>query len=480
MMLAKWNLMPFTFFYRNFLIKPVSGIISSLLLITFVSPAFADNDNLLNKIHQLDSEFQELSEEFYQQNAIKGSGAKPNIDDLSIKIDTLSKDKLSTKIIDLIYSNIDTVRNNVDHPSIFPIIEVLLNQRETNLANSLFQDIKDGGDDFQLATIKFLFSKYHAQQFEWSKVNNLLKGITENLSEEHSAYALLLRGNALQHLKKHRQAETVYNNISESSEYYGPAQLNIAIAQIRQGWLTSATKTINNLIQQENSQINDEFTNRLYLVLGYAFLQKDYFRNSRDVFRKISQTSKYTNRALLGIALCAVNQKDFQGALNTLAILKAKDIDDISVDESYLLTTYVYEKLQQDEHVVSSSTEAMNYYQKRIVNLLDFEQQHINFNQIKFDKNSPVISIRNYRLEYVKNLPVFFLNNYQHLIYFSEINKSPELANKIALLINKFDETFQLIIKQIISTKVSYLKSYLNQARYGLARLYDNNEQEAQ
>ena len=479
-MQAKWNLKSFRFFYRNFSKVPVIGILSGLYLFSFNGPAFADKENLLTKINLLDNEFKAISGEFYQHHSNFNSESKPDIDDLFSQINTLTNNKQPDDAIQLIYSNIDTVRNNLDHPSVLIILEILLNHSETNLANSLYQQIKNEGDDFQLSTTRFLFAKYHAQNLEWSKVNTLLEDVNENLSEEHSAYALLLKGTALQHLKQHRQAIKVYLKIPADSEYYRHSQLNIAIAQIRQGWLTSATNTINKLIENDNKQIDDEFTNRLYLVLGYAFLQKDYYRNSRDVFRKISQTSIYANRALLGIALCAVNLEDFDSALNTLSLLKVNKNVDLSVDESYLLTSYVYEKLQHDENVVTSSTQAMNYYQKRITNLQALTKKTIDFNQLKFDKNSPVFSIQNNNIEYGNKYPVSFLTNYKQLIRFAELNKNTDLDKAIESSIAEYDVVFQTIISELIEIKLDYLKSYLNQARYGLARLYDDSRQEEQ
>ena len=89
------------------------------------------------------------------------------------------------------------------------------------------------------------------------------------------------------HLKKHRQAIENYNKVPASSEYYVYAQLNSAIANIRQGWWTDAQTTINDVIKNTHIDNSNELTNRLYLTLGYLLLQKEYFRDARNAFMKI-------------------------------------------------------------------------------------------------------------------------------------------------------------------------------------------------
>ena len=299
--------------------------------------------------------------------------------------------------------------------AVFTFTELLLEKNEWYSANSLFRRIKDEGDRSLLAEMQFIFAKYHAERLQWPQVNKLLNGVAVQLSADNAAYANLLNGTALQHMKKHRLAIENYNRVPASSQYYAYAQLNIAIANIRQGWWTDAQATINELIKHAGKDTSDELTNRLYLVLGYALLQKEYYRDARNAFRHIGLNSRYTNRALLGIGLTATSQGDFVGGLNALSILKDKKTFDLSVDESYLLVPYVYEKLQQELTVTAGYTEAMAYYQQRITELENIANQPADFLNTQYDENTASLIIDNNSLAYGQRIPNHLLIITGHL-----------------------------------------------------------------
>lgn len=462
----------FNRYHRAFRLYPVA-----LITLLFCHPLFADNKQIIKDIDILEKDFLKLSADFYQESS-NYSDARletiTNIDQLHKKVNLLIEDKYPIVAIQLLYLNIKTVLNNLDHRAVFTFTELLLENNEWSLANKLYQDIKQEGDRLILATIEFTLAKYHATRKEWAQVNKLLDDNISKLSPDDAAYAYLLNGSALQHLKKHREAIELYNKIDVDSRYYPYVQLNIAIANIRQGWWTDARTTINNLINKTAKGNSDELTNRFYLVLGYALLQKELYRDARDAFRHIGLDSRYTNRALLGIGLTATSQGDYIGGLNALTILKDKKTSDLFVDESYLLIPYVYEKLQQEITVTASYTEAMKYYQRRMAQLENIKNKHTEFTTLEYDENTFSIIIQGNSLNYGQQYPESFINNYRQLIEYMRVNKDPSTFKRIEKLIAKYDKLFQRIIDALIDQRKEYLKSYLNQSRYGLARLYDS------
>lgn len=477
-MSLKWNYKYYKWSYPHTLVS--IKFFSTLLLITACFSSQANEAELLNQMALFDSEFHTLSSEFYADKdnySTASSKVVTNFDEILNQVNILSSDKRYIEAIQFIHNNLQLIEKNLDHPEIFPVIELLLEHDEINLANNFYQTISRDGDDYHLATVNLLFARYHTSRYEWKRVVALLESISSELSEENSAYALLLQGNALQNIKLHGQAEESYKKIPVDSIYYRYAQLNLAITQIRRDWLTSAQITIKQLTQHSDVT-DDEFTNRVYLVLGYALLNKNYYRSAREVFRKVSQRSEYANRALLGIALCSINQNDLESALNALTGLKNKDSLELSVDESFLLITYVYEKLGQPESVIASSTEAMNYYETRIIDLQNINTQLVDLTQLQFEQNAPVFEINNNTVEYGKKFPKSFLSNYREILNFAQFNKNALLASKIEKLIASYKASFELVISELLSQKISYINSYLDQARYGLARLYDKSGQQ--
>src|SRR5690606_31020616 len=178
----------------------------------------------------------------------------------------------------------------------------------------------------------------------WDKAQQYLSAIeVQNaLTKAESDYTSIMRGIILQMHKKHRESVKHYDSITDTSDYYTYAQLNKAIAFIRQGWWTDAHIAINDALKKNTPKKLTELNNRLYLVLGYSQLQHEFYRDARQTFRNIALDSQYVNRALLGIGLCALHQGDFVGALNAFKLLQSKQQDDIFVTESYLLLAFVY------------------------------------------------------------------------------------------------------------------------------------------
>ena len=465
------------------IIKACSILISLVFCSAVIANQNSANSNpLIKKIHKLEKDYRKLSSAFYQNYSRKSTKELQPITDIAqllIRVNKLKDSNQSVKAIQLIYFNRKTIEDNLDTKALFKIIELLLEKNEWNLANTLYQQLKSEGDKSLLAPVQFIFAKYHAKRDEWKQVVKLLDGVFTDLSEENVAYAYLLHGSALQHIKKHRQAVNSYSKVPATSKYYSYAQLNTAIANIRQGWWTDAQTKIKHVLKVSNKTNKDELTNRLYLILGYALLQREYYRDARDAFRHIGLESRYTNRALLGIGLTATSQGDYIGGLNALTILKDKKTFDLSVDESYLLVPYVYEKLQQEMTVSTSYTDAMNYFTKRMHKLDKMSAKHIDFKYLDYDQKTMSLNIQNNSFNYGNKYPESFLNNFNQLYEFQKISKNSKFKKRISKLLSKYDATYQDVISDLADQRQGYLKSYLNQSRYGLARLYDSSNEKS-
>lgn len=436
----------------------------------------ASSSSVSAQFDKLDDQFKVISEAYYTANNTSTQPVIRNIDKLQSIFNEHMAHGRSIQAVQLLYANINTIKRHIDHPSSFEFLGLLLQENEWKLAVFIYEELKVLGDRTLLATGRFLFAKYHADRQQWQQVYDLLDGQLIELSNSDMDYGYLLHGTALQNLKRHRDAADSYKKISVNSQYYDYAQLNKAITDIRQGWWSDAQSTINTLLANSKKDNSDELINRLNLVLGYALLQHEYYRNARQAFRRIGLHSHYTNRALLGITLSATSQGDYIGGLNALKILKQNTIFDLSVDESYLLFPYVYEQLQQQVTVTASYTEAMEYYQSRINELNKAKSINYNLINTSYNKASSSIIINNNAFDLGRNYPESFFKNYQKLGQLINLSKSQRLTRKMHSLMEKYNKAFNQILSNVISERIEYLNSYLNQSRYGLARLYDNNQ----
>jgi hypothetical protein len=85
--------------------------------------------------------------------------------------------------------------------------------------------------------------------------------------------------------------------------------------------------------------------------------------------------------------------------------------------------------------------------------------------------------IDNNRLDYGEAYPESFIKNYQLLLQFDKNMANDPISRQLNELLEKYDRIYQRIVIVLVEERISYLKSYLNQSRYGLARLFDNNRE---
>jgi len=377
----------------------------------------------------------------------------------------------------IIFNNITVLNENYDDRNIFYIISILLNQNDTKTANALFDLINNEGDQALISNAAYIFATFSFKQEKWKKTLQLLDGIMSDLPEENYYHALLMQGISLQKLQKHRESIAYYEKIKPGSKNYLAARLNMAIANIKQGWWTDGHTIIQSALKSAEMEKQEEALNRLYLTLGYSLMNQEYYRDSRNYFRNIGIKSLFANRALLGITLSAASQNDFVGALSAAHILKNKKIRELPVDESYLLIPYFYEKLQQPTTASAGYLEAINYYQKRVSNIQSIIDSDINLENYSITINT-TLEINNNPVNFSRVYPAYFLENYLTLKtykkYFKYIHNE-KIKMEYNQLNAEYKTTIVKMIRTILKKRIGQLDSYMNQSRFGLARLYDNN-----
>ncbi|NOX43568.1 MAG: hypothetical protein GXP19_07540, partial [Gammaproteobacteria bacterium] len=311
------------------LIYGLLSFFTILFIILFILPSPAWGQAIsLSDIDKLNRRFQDFSSDFYKTLARQqGKDKIPTYAQLSQLHDATQKLEEKNRHIEtiaLIINNLTLIKNNTDVPSISYFLRLLLEHNEWHSAIDLFKNIEQNSNKIILSNAKYAFAKYYLKRQKWQRTLEYLEGIIADIVTDDAHYALLIKGISLQNLKKHRQAIKVYESIPNTSKYYAYATLNKAVAYIRQDWWTDAHLAINEILQQHRETVSNEMANRLFVVLGYSLIRKEYYRNARDSFRFVNLNSQYANQALLGLTLTAVNQNDYIGAINAANILKEK------------------------------------------------------------------------------------------------------------------------------------------------------------
>ena len=437
--------------------------------------------SLLADIENLDRRFKQLSTSIYtdaSKNLTLKSLKFSEIEELRKSVQLAVSQDNQFSAISKIHLNIPLIEENISEPAIAEFIEVLLKQNEFNTADQIFQFIKDDGDEFLIAQTSLIFAEYYNRRGDWKQVIQLLNIELGELSSEAFNRVNLLTGIALQHLRFHRKAVRIYQQIPSSSIDYPLAQLNIAVAHIRQDWWTDAHIIIKQLLNNQQVLKDPELEDRLYLMLGYSLLSKEFLREAREAFRNVSVKSVHTNKAIMGIALTAISQNDYSSAVNALQILKKKSIKSLVSEEAYLLLPSVYRMLEKFETADSGYVDAINYFQIRSVQLgrNTTSDKFYNLDNISISKNSDFV-IENSPLNINQHYPSYLIGNYNKLKNLVKQTSNSQLKIQAEKLLHDYAVRIDRVVKALLQNRIKQLDSYLSQSRYNLAKLYDHKDE---
>ena len=386
--------------------------------------------------------------------------------------------------LQLLSANLGIVEQQLDFTPTLFFLQLSLKHNAWQIAQRLLDSISIGGTPLLYAQAQYLLAQYYFQRQQWQTVADVLRDVTTRLSEDKADGAHLMLGIALQWLKQHRRAMEHYQQVAADSPLYSYAQLNIAIAYIRQGWWTDAHLMIRRLLADPKIVKSGDFDNRLHLIMGYSLLEQDHYREARVAFQNVQLDSMYTQRALLGIGLTAIYQDDYPHALNAFLRLQQLKPMDLAVEEAYLLLPYLHIRLKKQATAAAHYSESINYYQQRINAItatLDDPQQFAALTQQPVLEHSVspniMLTVRQVIDDTVieSQVPAAFLQNLQTLNSMATQAISPELQAELDNLRDAYQTAHQRFIVAALEQRIAFLNSYMNQARYGLARLYDNN-----
>jgi tetratricopeptide (TPR) repeat protein len=441
------------------LIVLMTGSMTSGLL------AYADNPpttpNLRDTAQKLFADFYAQSNLLHKNYLQKNVNKLATIEQLVTQVTQELKAARRFSAIQLVTGNLGLIRTNIEANDVIHIFDLLLEMEALEQAKALLLIATQTASDNVISKMHYRLALFYYAHEDWKKTLKEIDAITARnaLTQDESDYAYVIYGVVLQNLKQHRQAITYYDQVGNTSNYYGYAQLNKAIAFLRQGWWTDADLTIETAVSAESVTKNPELLNRLFLFIGYAQIHHEFYRNARDSFRKISVKSEYADKALLGIGLCAIHQGDFAGGLNAFNLLKRKDSDDIAVIESRLLSAYTYVLLGKKDVAAEQYTNAIIYYQNKLNEIVASKQSSL--------QNIPLNS------EY---LPSWLKVHIESLQEFKQLALSNSERAKISSLYDQYLSLTKTLLNKGYDERIEVLSSYLAQSQLGQAQLYDKDK----
>jgi hypothetical protein len=421
----------------------------------------------------LDTQYQEFLNQFFQQH-LKKNPQQPvaGIESLVLRVRAAGL----VDALAVIRANLDMARQNTATKEFDFLLNFLYQVNDTASIQVLTEHLKKLGDSAVLSRNYFLLAKYYEERQNWQAVQGALSRIdVRNLSVGDNHYYQLLMGYAMQNLKEHRKSLQYYQQIPKDSPYFAHAKLNEGSANLRQGWWTEAHMEFERAIQFLTDHPRDEtLRNRLLVVLGYSQLHYEFYRDARNTLRKVAVDSDSTNKALMGIGLAAAYQKDFVGAANAFRLLTEKPVADLSVDEAFLLLPYAHEETGNRDAAGLAYQKAVDHYQRKIDDLLHLQNRILGVSQ-----NNLLKEIRDTEARAAEvfggatGIPAYMQRNFDNLMQMQPLAGEPGLEKTARDLRQRYQNQLQKLTAQNIEARRAMLNSYLSQAKFGMAKLYD-------
>jgi len=475
------NVMPYSLFERLY---PLRSLIiparilwcAALLLIAPVLKANSvvpETTMLVQEREALDLAYQEFVDRWLSLSVKKNSPAPAiDLEQLTAQVQVAAPLQGAA----LIRANFQLLRDNFGKKNFGELLAHLYLVNDTASVQVLTDHLKKSANPTAISRNYFLLAQYYEQRQNWQGVQGALSKIDQkNLSLADKHYYQLLMGYALQNLKEHRKALRFYQEIPNGSPYFAHAKLNEGTANLRQGWWTEAHMEFERAIQFLTDQPRDEnLRNRLLVVLGYSQLHYEFYRDARNTLRKVAVDSDSANKALMGIGLAAAYQKDFVGAANAFRLLTEKPVADLSVDEAFLLLPYAQEETGNKEAAGSAYQKAINHYQRKLDELLHLQNRVLSANQNYLLKDIQDAETRAAEVfGGAGGIPIYLQKNLENLLHIQPLADEPGLEKAAEDLRQRYKNHMQQVTVKNIEARRAMLNSYLSQAKFGMAKLYD-------
>lgn len=376
----------------------------------------------------------------------------------------------------LIRKNLPRVLRQSSSADLQQLLAYIYNANDTATVKALTEHINQADDVAAASQNYFLLAQYYYSRSNWQGVRAALSKVEiQDLSTGDGHYYDLLMGYALQALKDHRKAVRFYKNIPATSPYYPYAKLNQGTAFLRQGWWSEAHMELEEAIANANKFGDQELHDRLLVVMAYSQLNYEFYRDARKTLRRVSIDGAYTNKALMGLGLAAAYQEDFAGAVNAFNLLTQQTPADLSVDEGHLLLTYAAVEIGDTARAELAYQNAIGHYQNKIDTL---DQLLAELEASSVDAVSALVAQLDDRAAEIyaseRLIPAYFLENYQGLAAMQRNRLNAEVQKSVVQLQRQYQSQLKKMVSTNIMLRKTMLESYLSQAKYGKAKLYDN------
>jgi hypothetical protein len=144
----------------------------------------------------------------------------------------------------------------------------------------------------------------------------------------------------------------------DANRAYG--SYNLAISKINSGYKIEADNLLDELGQMSVS--DDEMKalrDRSNLSLGFYYLRNNDSKKGLKALKRIRLNGPYSDEALLGLGWALTEQNQLENALATWQLLKERDLNRPAVQEAWIASSFILEKMKDYVPALQANQEAI-------------------------------------------------------------------------------------------------------------------------
>lgn len=205
---------------------------------------------------------------------------------------------------------------------------------------------------------RIAYEKNHLKQAQ-QNINKVTYALPYRYNDEFQH----LRGNILLQQKKYKQAVSVLENFSGSTEWSNYAKFNLAIALIMSDEQAQGMELLEDVANIEAGDLEQTaLRDKANLALGYSALRDKQHDTAASYFKQIRLMGSQSNKALLGIGWAYHKEGKLKRSLVPWVELKNRTSKDPTVQEALLTIPHALEGLNAKQQALAYYNDAVNSY----------------------------------------------------------------------------------------------------------------------
>lgn len=236
-----------------------------------------------------------------------------------------------------------------------------------NIFNRLAKQVQDKNIH---SSAWYYLARIAYQQNNLKQAQLAIGKVSQDLPYRYNDEYQHLRGNILLKQKKYKDAVSVLENFSGSTEWSNYAKFNLAIALIMSDEHEQGIELLEEVASIETRDTEQTaLRDKANLALGYSALRAKQHDVAAAYFKQIRLVGSQSNKALLGIGWAYHKEGKLERSLVPWVELKNRTSKDPAVQEALLTIPHALEGLNAKEQALAYYNDAINSYNTELASI---------------------------------------------------------------------------------------------------------------